>query len=187
VEIEHHIERIATHRAGHRLRFRRVHEQVVAIDVGAIRRRSDEMLRAIGVRTRHDQHIDAFQQLGPLDCELVRKDERRLAARRLVPVLLPEDHDGRPLRAVSVRPRQYDERHRASLLRMSDGLDAHMRRGRRQVGKVGEDLRVAGKIGPSGGESRRIESHVGIRKLAGDVVRIGLHLRSIELRAGVTE
>ena len=104
------------------LGFRRLQQQVIAVDIQAAGCGTDKIFCAIGVGSWQDQDIHSLQQIALCRDEPLRQCQRRLTTRRFVAMLLPQDQNGRSIRLKARRGRQQQQRYVASLLRFSDGL-----------------------------------------------------------------
>jgi len=101
VRIHDHRRIELAHQLRLRLRLGRAQQQVVAVHVDAARREAPACRRAVGVRARQDHDIDAIEQRRQAAArELLRNDQQGLAAGRLVSVLLGNQQNRRPARAI---------------------------------------------------------------------------------------
>jgi len=92
VKVEDDQRREGREQLGDRARFRRLQQEVVAVDVGAVGGAALESRRAVGVGARQQDDVDAIEDAGDAaGSELLRDEGRRnptVEIRRLMPPVL---------------------------------------------------------------------------------------------------
>ena len=188
VHVEHHLRAVARGDGGHGARFGRAQQQMVAVDVGAVRAHALEGGRAIGVGARQGDDVHAFEQRrafgrGPA----FEQHQHGLARRRLVAVLVRDQHQRRSLGPPAAA---FGEQHGGQIAALRAGAgaaQAHAARVRFGQGlQARHHLRVAGEIGLRGVEARRGKAHASrVGEMRGHARRFGRLSARVELRPGV--
>ena len=104
VQVEDDDRREVDEQARDRTRLGRLQQHVVAVEVGPVGGAARERRRAVGIRARQDDDVEVVEHAREAPArELLRDDDQRLGAGRLVAVLAGEDHDARAARRRSLR------------------------------------------------------------------------------------
>ena len=131
VMVDDHVGRQQPHDLVKRARLGLAEQQMIAVEVDAAGQHAPVGGRAIGIATRHDHDAQPGEQrLQFARRQRRRQRQHRLAAGRLVAVLLAEQPDHRPVeprdgqRIVETFPREVDQRQVTSLLRLAEARQA---------------------------------------------------------------
>ena len=172
---------VLAHQQRLRLRLRRLQQQVVAVRVDAVRGAAPVRLGAVRVGARKDDDVDAVEQRRQAALrQLLRDHQQRLAAGRLVAVLLPDQQHGRPAvdqaglgarRGRAARAGEQQRLERRAVLRGAERQQAHVGALRAGHGEAVQDrahLGIGGEAGPPGLERRRPVDDVRVRETRAD-------------------
>jgi hypothetical protein len=184
VRVDRHDRGVLAHQQRLGLRLRRLQQQVVAVRIDAVRGGAPVRLGAVRIGAREHDDVDAIEQrrqaaLG----QLLRDHEQRLAAGRLVAVLLADQQHGRPAADQAGR-RACGRRHlgageqqrleRRAVLRRTQREQAHvgtagaLRTGRREAIQDRAQLRIGREAAAAGLECRRAVDNVGVGEARAD-------------------
>ena len=180
VMVDHHVGRQQPHRLVKRPGFGLAEQQVIAVEIGAAGQHAPIGSRAVGVAARHDDDADTGEQR----LQFARRQrggqgQHRLAAGRLVAVLLADQPDHRPVeprdgeRIVEPFAGEVEQRQVAALLRLAEAGQAQVTRIAGEPGQERGQVVLAGQRRRRGDKSRALQRHL----LQGRVVeqnRIGL-------------
>ena len=180
VMVDHHVGRQEPHRRVKRPGLGLAQQQVIAIEVGAAGQHAPVGRRAVGVAARHDDDAHPGEQR----LQLARRQrgsqrQHRLAAGRLVAVLLADQPDHRPVEArdrgriVEAFLREVEQRQVAALLRLAETGQPQVTRRAGEPGQERRQIVLAGKRRRRGDKSRALQRNLLQRRVV-DQNRIGL-------------